>query len=288
MPGFTLPLETLADVYFPALMKKLPVDWKQPQAEPEKSQYPDSFEPSELAGVPEPLCYFWSATVNKYHVETCKDIGGKVKDFVHKALSTIKQAVDMWRLQAKIKDLKIMAVSGIGAPGCLDGPELKDMVPFKTWIETESNAKAYVKAVAEGVSKCWKEWQGKVTCPGLPMWPAFAAFPLAMAPPMPNVPFPLMLWPSAMMAKMTQPQLKSAMVDALDGGVKDEDSDKQHVAIFDTIAFAVGLQFPLWLLSQQVMMVMGKGPVPTYAPPYVPVGPVVGGDNLPIPGHLAT
>ena len=25
---------------------------------------------------------------------------------------------------------------------------------------------------------------------------------------------------------------------------------------------------------------MGRGPVPTFAPPYVPVGPVISGDNL--------
>ena len=32
--------------------------------------------------------------------------------------------------------------------------------------------------------------------------------------------------------------------------------------------------------------VLGKGPVPSFAPPYVPVGPVVGGDNIAVPGHL--
>ena len=31
---------------------------------------------------------------------------------------------------------------------------------------------------------------------------------------------------------------------------------------------------------------MGKGPVPTYAPPYVPVGPVAMGDNISAPGRL--
>jgi hypothetical protein len=36
-----------------------------------------------------------------------------------------------------------------------------------------------------------------------------------------------------------------------------------------------------------VMMVMGQGPVPTFSPPYVPVGPVVSGTILPTPGHLA-
>jgi hypothetical protein len=31
---------------------------------------------------------------------------------------------------------------------------------------------------------------------------------------------------------------------------------------------------------------MGKGPIPSFAPPYVPVGPVVMGDNISAPGHV--
>ena len=30
----------------------------------------------------------------------------------------------------------------------------------------------------------------------------------------------------------------------------------------------------------------GKGPIPTFAPPFVPVGPVVAGDNIGTPGHV--
>ena len=40
--------------------------------------------------------------------------------------------------------------------------------------------------------------------------------------------------------------------------------------------------------QQQVMLVLGKGPIPTFAPPFVPVGPVVSGDNIAAPGHLST
>jgi hypothetical protein len=124
--------------------------------------------------------------------------------------------------------------------------------------------------------------------PGLPWYPAFAAFPLASAPPMPNIPMPLITCPSAMMPSMSVfKQLQSAMIDALDGGIKDKDEDKQYEAIFETIAFPIATNFLLWLVSQQIMNVLGKGPVPPYAPPYVPVGPVVGGDNIAAPGHIA-
>jgi hypothetical protein len=290
MPGFTLPLDKLADVWFPTKMKKIPVDWKQPQSSPAKDHFPKAFTMAEMigGGPPAPRPYYFNATPNKYHADAAKEVSKWHQEFVHKALNNIKSAIDTWKLKAKIKDLKVMSVCAIGTPGCLDAPDIKNEPSFASWIGKEKNEKAYIKAVVEGFSKKWMEWAGKVMVPGLPWYPAFAAFPLATAPPMPNIPMPLITLPSAMMASLaTFAQIKSAMVDALDGGVKDKDKDKQHEAIFETIAFPLSLNFLLWLVQQQVMNVMGKGPVPTYAPPYVPVGPVLMGDNLPIPGCIA-
>jgi hypothetical protein len=281
-------MNPLADLIFVAQMKKLPVDWKQPQGDPDAGHYSQhAFKPDEKAAVPEPMCYFWAASVNKYHVDAAKDVGKIFKDFVHTALDNTKTAVDMWRLQAKVKDLKVMSVCAIGAPGCLDGPDLKDMPGYSTWIGTKDNEKAYIKAVVEGVTECWKEWSSKCMCPGLPLYPAFAAYPLAMAVPTPSIPVPVITLVSAGMAKMVANMLQKAMIDKLDSKVKDEDSDKQYEACFLAIGTAIGTAFLAWLPMQQVMNVLGKGPIPPYAPPYIPVGPVVAGDNLAIPGHLA-
>jgi hypothetical protein len=150
------------------------------------------------------------------------------------------------------------------------------------------NMQKHRDAVAKGVSKCFKDWQDKVIVPGLPWYPAFAAFPGPMAPPMPNVPTPLIACPSAMMSAMTPMTLKSEMDSALDGGMKEKDPTKQFEALHDAIGTVVAAAFLIWLPMQQVMLVMGKGPVPSFAPPYVPVGPVVGGDNSAAPGHLAS
>ena len=108
-----------------------------------------------------------------------------------------------------------------------------------------------------------------------------------MAPPMPNIPTPLIACPSAKMTDIVMPDtMKSEMISALDGGLKDKDKKKQHEALFDAIATVLALAFMMWLPSQQVMLVLGKGPIPTFAPPFVPVGPVMGGDNIAAPGHL--
>lgn len=53
-------------------------------------------------------------------------------------------------------------------------------------------------------------------------------------------------------------------------------------------AIACGLEKAgrMWLAAQQVNQVIGMGLVPAFAPPYVPVGPVVGGSIVGTPGHL--
>jgi hypothetical protein len=209
--------------------------------------------------------------------------------FILKMLAACCFAHLIWKLQAKFQDLKVMSVSAIGTPGCLKGPELESYIKNSpTTAMMSGNEAKYRDAVAAGVSKCFKNWQDQVTVPGLPWYPAFAAFPGPMAPPMPNVPMPLVACISAKMTDIFMPSsMKSEMVSALDGGLKQKDPDKQHEALFDAIATVLALSYVIWLPTQTVMVCMGKGPIPTFAPPYVPVGPVVSGDNLPTPGQTA-
>lgn len=283
MPSLTI-IKILCDLTFVSKMKKLPVNWQQPTGEPGK-QYPSGFKTSELAVPPEPLCYFWCASTNKKHVDSSKEIGKQFKDFAHAMLDAVKFAHDMWRLEAKFKDLKVMAVCAIGTPGCLDGPELESNIKNApmTASFTEKNMKAWRDACAKGISKCFKDWQGKVMVPGLPWYPAFAAFPGPTAPPMPNIPMPLITCPSPMMASITVPsQLASAMQD----NFSLDDPDDQFKALSESLAVPLALAFLMWMPMQQIMLVMGKGPIPTFAPPYLPVGTVLAGDNISAPGHL--
>lgn len=299
MPSIeSLPSKQLAEVYFTYVCKKtLPHKWVMPSMVAGIDHYAKySGGPGmmdflvHIKGLmPVPNPYIWEATTHELHKETAVEIGTKIKEFVEKALDKFKQAHDMARMQAKFKDWKVMSLSAIGAPGTLEFPKLKDQAPFSSWesSEKEDNAKAYAKAVVEGLSEQFDKWAGKVMCPGLPLYPAFIVYPGPMGPPTPCIPMPLMLYPSAMMAEVTQPKLKDAMIAKLAKGVKDKDAAKLHEAIFDSIAFPISLNFLLWTLSQMVMNVMGKGPVPPFAPPYVPVGPVVAGDNIAVPGHLS-
>jgi hypothetical protein len=288
MPGLQF-IKPLGNLKFFSHALKLPVGWQAPSCQDGSKQYGDSLKPSEKVAVPQLIPpWFMPAEPQKYFQDSCDKIGNEFKSFHDDILDAIGFAHNMWKLQAKFQNLQIMAVSAIGTPGCLDGPELESLIKNAPMCAAWTGNKAkYRDAVAAGVSKCFKDWQMQVTVPGLPWCPAFAAFPSAMAPPMPNVPTPLIACPSAMIARITVPNmLQSEMENALDGGLKQKDKDKHFEALFDAIGTVLALAFLTWLPAQQVSLVLGQGPIPTFAPPFVPVGPVMGGNNIPTPGHL--
>jgi hypothetical protein len=269
---------------------KLPGQFKAPANKTAQDHYGKAWKPENKVAIPQliPPWFMPAESGNKDYQDTCDKIGNDFKSFHDAMLDAVVFAHTKWKAMAKFKDIKVMAVSAIGAPGCLDGPALEsDIKNAPTCASFSGNKAKHRDAVAKGVSKCFKDWQDKVMVPGLPWYPAFAAFPGPMAPPMPNVPTPLIACPSAMMTAICAPSsMASEMDSALDGGLKDKDPDKHFQSLHKAIATVLSVAFTMWLPMQQVMLVMGKGPIPTFAPPYVPVGPVVGGDIISAPGHL--
>ena len=282
-----LAVPILGDLLFMAKGLKLPTqsDWKQPQ---NAEHYGNSLSIPDKIAIPKTITpEFMPQNMNKYHQDSCDQVGLAFKLFRLRMIAAVIFAHTMWKLQAKFSSLKVMSVSAVGAPGCLGGPELESLIKYAPTAATMSGNEAkYRDAVAAGVSKCFKNWQDMVTVPGLPWYPAFAAFPGPMAPPMPNVPMPIIACMSAQVTEIAAPfSMKSEMISALDGGLKQKDHDKQHEALFESIAVPLALGFLAWMPLQMVTLLMGKGPIPSFAPPFVPVGPVVAGDNISQPGH---
>jgi hypothetical protein len=289
MPGLS-PIKILGNVKFLSNQLKLPTE----KAKSGKAGFADKYfkdrDAPDLGAAPQtiPPWFLPQKFGYKYHQKSCDEVGKAFKDFHDAMIDAVQYSHNMWKLQAKFKDLKIMAVCAIGTPGCLDGPELESNIKNAPMVASFSgNMAKHRDAVAKGVSKAFKNWQDNVMVPGLPWYPAFAAFPGPMAPPMPNVPMPLITCVSSKMTDIILPDtMTQEMDDALDSGLKKEDPEKHYHALHDAIATVLSLAFLMWLPMQQVMLVMGKGQIPTFAPPFVPVGPVVNGDNLAIPGHL--
>jgi hypothetical protein len=198
-----------------------------------------------------------------------------VSQYTDRVCTAISSGLQAWQAQAKFKNIKIMAIAAIGAPGCLDGPNLgslmKPLCPQSTTWERQMT-----EVVARAVGSAWADQQRSVTVPGLPWYPAFAAWPGPMAPPTPNVPTPFVACP-----QRSVQQTASAIKDAIRGSTLAHASE---VAGGVSAGFQAG--FLSWVGGVIVRNVLGKGPVPSFAPPYVPVGPVVNGSVISIPGHL--
>lgn len=209
-----------------------------------------------------------------------KSFGGQASAYI----SAVHFGKQMFKLQAGFKNLNIMGISAIGTPGCLDGPQIGNHIKNAPSVAgMQGEEKSMRNAIAEGVSSNFDSWRRNVMVPGLPWYPAFAAFPGPVAPPMPNVPTPLISCPSSQMAKITvASKLKKSIYNFLPSDMQTPENE----AFVEGIAAQLAIQFLIWLTSQMVTNVLGKGPVPTFAPPYVPVGPVIGGDNIGVPGHL--
>ena len=136
---------------------------------------------------------------------------------------------------------------------------------------------------ANSIGGAWKAWQDSVTIPGLPWYPAFAAFAGPQAPPMPNVPVPLIALSASRQGELTSAERLAARFFEQFHGNEISPEIRGEIQRISQL-FSTG--FLRWLASAQVMNVMGQGPVPSFAPPYVPTGPVVGGTVIPQPGVI--
>ena len=213
-----------------------------------------------------------AASNAKVDVDFQAEVSGELSKLIDAMCQSIVNAHNMWRQQAVLKDVKISAITANG--GSIQGPSLspliKSQIPGTALFGT---AATIAQAVADGLDGCWQSWQSSVRVPGLPWWPSFVAVPGPLAPPTPNVPSPLsaLTWNAATISAdvMTQTMKSKQLTLAPFSG-----------ELFASIATGFARALELWFPSQQVTNVLGKGPVPTFAPPYVPVGPVVAGDTV--------
>src|SRR5262249_22149540 len=146
---------------------KLPTQGK---ADPAKEAWAEKYfkdrDKAEMDGMPQtiPPWFMPRKPGYKHHQKSCDEIGKNFKDFHDTMIDAVAYSHDLWRCQAKLKDLKVMAISAIGTPGCLDGPELESNIKnFPVCSSWKGNMAKHRDAVAKGVSKCYKDWQDSVT-----------------------------------------------------------------------------------------------------------------------------
>ena len=250
---------------------RLPQTWETPG-----DQYPDAFDASQIAVAPNsPANLFREETLNEYHVDTARTIGDGYQEYIEGITGAICDAIERWMQMTMIAGVIINGPVGMVVPGNVIGPPLMPFIlsgaPQNTAMETR-----YSTAIASAMSQQWQMWQLGIM--GTLMYPSFAAVPSPVAPPTPNVPLPLIALPSVGEAALSAQALSGAMTGFL------ADPEANHaVDLLEAISQAFNTIFQTFKASTLVQNVMGTGPVPSFAPPVAPVGPVVAGTVIPTP-----
>lgn len=189
--------------------------------------------------------------------------------------------INRWAQQASFIDGRVNAVTAMGG-------KIVSAVIFENDIYTAMISAGGPEVICRGLSSgIWirfKEWFGSYQVPGLPWYPSFAAWPGPVAPPMPNIPCPLAAGISPGLGGLTEFSLADFIRQRIGGTGMGLNGASQFVTDY---ARWFSQKMTVWLGSAMWAGVLGSGPVPTFAPPYVPVGPVMGGTFKGNPGCLS-
>jgi hypothetical protein len=175
----------------------------------------------------------------------------------------------MWATTCVFQGVSVVGPVANILPGNLVGAEMGALILAHDPPRNSSRQSMMSASIAEGLSQQWKLWHSLISA-SLPLYPSFAAFPGPMAPPTPNIPVMLQQLPSGGDKGMERGNLAAEMLK--NGGR----GDAFAPGIYNAIASAIEDTFKLWKQTTPLLNLMGQGPVPSFAPPYVPVGPVIG------------
>jgi hypothetical protein len=268
-------MKQLARLKFTSFSLKVPTGWKDPSGDPAGDHYSKAFKPEEKVTSPGMPPLFQPASLNKYHTDTQKMHIGKIGAFIDGTCSAICSAWSQWQTAASMVGIVINAVTATG--GQIVGPPLTPLILASAPMTTPMEIK-YSNVIASVIGTAWLSFTATVKVTGMPWYPAFAAVPSPVAPPAPTVPCPfaaLMQVPVSISCNVMKMQMVGQLGDP---------NAPFHKELFEAICDAFEKCYNLWKVSTMVTNVLGTGPVPTFAPPYVPVGPVVGGVGTMSPG----
>ncbi|HEX4420655.1 MAG TPA: hypothetical protein VH165_22225 [Kofleriaceae bacterium] len=267
-------VQQLARLKFTSFNLKVPTNWSDPQGQA-GDQYGRAFKPDEKASSPGMPPLFQPASLNKYHTDTQKMHIAKVGAFIDGTCSAICSAWSQWQSTSTMAG--VIIAGPVASVGQIVGPPLMPLIMASAPKSTPMELK-YSNVIATVISNAWMTFTATVKVPGLPWYPAFAALPSPVAPPTPNIPCPF--------ATLTQVPVSiscNVMKMQMVGQLADPQAPFNQ-QLFESICDAFEKTYNLWKVSTMVTNVLGTGPVPTFAPPYVPVGPVVGGIGTMTPG----
>jgi hypothetical protein len=218
---------------------------------------------------------FLPANMKKDSCETADKISDVIGKYIDGICSAICSAWSQWQTAATL--VGVMVNGPTASAGQVVGPPMGPLI-MSTGPKATPMELKYTTTISNVIGTAWLSYTAGIKVPGMPWYPAFAAFPSPVAPPTPNIPCPVIAISNAA-AAVGAAALKGQMV-----GMHGDPQAQWHKEIFESVSDAFEKCHKIWEPSTQVTNVLGTGPVPSFAPPYVPVGPVVGGVGNMTPG----
>jgi hypothetical protein len=185
-------------------------------------------------------------------------------------------AVNEWIAQANVQGGRVSGSTAVLPAGSLVSPVDigKRMYDLLSAYQVPP---AVSTPIASVLAASWQEWAAGYQMQITGAYPALAAVPAPSAPATKASVSPLLSQGnSAGEVSLKAPLLTSRLIatlraQRLDPGLGSPDQAMQALASW------VEASFNQWKAGVRVTSLEGRGPVPTYAPPYVPVGPVIRG-----------
>lgn len=271
-------MKQLARLKFTSFNLKVPTNWQDPSGDPAAKHYSDAFKPEEKTSSPGMPPLVQPASLNKYHTDIQKMHIAKIGAFIDGTCDAICSAWSQWQSTATL--VGVVIAGPVASVGQVVGPPLTPLILASAPKATPNEIK-YSNAIANVIGTQWLAYTATIKVPGMPWYPAFAAFPGPVAPPTPNVPTPVVALtqtPTLVSTNVMKPQMVGMLADPM---------APFHAELFESICDAFEKCHTTWTTTTMVTNVLGTGPIPTFAPPYVPVGPVVGGVGTMTPGGFA-
>jgi hypothetical protein len=277
MPApLSLNMKQLARLKFSMNNLMVPDKWVTPSGDPGAKHWGQAFKPSEKNTSPDPTAppLFKPHTLVKPHTDTQKKLTQIYGDFIDGIVEAICSTWSMWQSSATMTGILINGPTA--SLGQVVGPPWTPMIlkdgPKKSPAELK-----YTMTIANVLGTAWLSYTASIKIPGLPWYPAFAAVPSPVAPPMPNIPTPVIA-----LTQVTAPVSASILKYQMCAQHGDPQA-QYHKELFDCVADAFEKCFTIWQASTMITNVLGTGPT-TFAPPAIPAGPVVAGVGNMVPG----
>jgi hypothetical protein len=191
------------------------------------------------------------------------------------AREAFRDGVNDWIGKARIRGGQVNGPNAMLTPGSL-GSDVNLEATVLQKLTLAKTPPEIARVMAKELAVAWNGWAAgfQMQLPGA--YPTFAAFPGPVAPPTPAArPMPVAASVSAGEVGLKATVLSLRLTQAFKPyttkvtGVPDQ--------ALKSLTVWIETSFSEWKNLAMLTGVTGSGPVPTFAPPYVPVGPVIHG-----------